>query len=286
MNSIKLTIITLTYNNWRLLPRAIESLSNQCLLDNSGIEYLVVDDGTSDFDSEYVGGLLTKLPFNSRIILNSNNVGTVESFNRALKHANGEIIIPLSADDELYDSNVLSDILNVFSDEKVYLATGLRVAVVNGKEIESFPLAKDRALFYDKNALLKKLLCDGNIISGASTYYRKGIFDIIGDFDNRYKLLEDYPFYIKALSNGFDIKLLERNVIRYGTKGVSSNVHVNPALKSDLRTLHKEILSRNDLNYSERRRGKFNNFSRLKKFMLSPLYPDQFIIKAWKKLFK
>lgn len=278
MNVTNVSVITLTYKNWRILDKAIASVANQIVDENYKIEYLIVDDGSDDFDVDYVSSLLTNTKLKYRIIINPNNYGTVASFNNAIRQSTGDIIIPLSADDEFYDSNVVNDIANEFVNTDAKIVTGYRVLKSNGFEFDCFPKAKVINLFDNREKLLKYLLCRGNIVSGASTYYSRRVFDKIGFFDEKYKLLEDYPFYIKSLSNGLCIHFFERKVIFFGDEGVSSKKNINPILLRDYETLFSSIVECSDLNFFERR---FVLYSKMKttkqKYMQSWLYPEQFI---------
>ncbi|MGL4712241.1 MAG: glycosyltransferase [Shewanella sp.] len=285
MNVTKISIVTLTYKNWRLLDKAIASVANQKIDAKYQVEYLVVDDGTEDFDVEFVEGILSKSGLNYRIIVNSCNLGTVASFNNAIIQSTGMFIFPLSADDEFFDENVVNEIVNEFISTGADVVTALRVPVRNGIAERSLPKSKEWALFDSPNKLLKRILIHGNIISGASTYYSRRVFDSLGFFDPRYRLLEDYPFYIKLLSAGLDIRLFKRNVIKYGVEGLTGAGPMNPILKQDFDNLYRIIATRTDLNILERR---FIEYSKLmtkeEKYKNSWKYPEKIIIKPLLKI--
>ncbi|MGE6200798.1 glycosyltransferase, partial [Aeromonas media] len=238
MNVNKISIVTLTYKNSHLLYKSISSVANQIFNESYQVEYLIVDDCSDDFDKDFVVNILRKTNLNYRVIVNAYNMGTVASFNNAIKLSTGDIIIPLSADDEFYDNNVVNDIVQEFSFKKCQVLTGYRVLKSEDGEIERFPKEKVVNIFNDRNLLLKYIKLRGNIISGASTYYARFIFEEFGFFDERYRLLEDYPFYLKVLSNGGNISLFKRNVIIYGDDGVSSSKKINPLLKNDYDILY------------------------------------------------
>ncbi|MCQ0983651.1 glycosyltransferase [Vibrio cholerae] len=283
-NINKITIITLTYKNWHLLDKAITSVASQITNENFEMEYLIVDDGTKDFDIEYVVNILSGTHLNYRIIVNPENIGTVASFNNAIRQSTGDIILPLSADDEFYDSNVVNDIVAEFVSTGSYIVTGLRVPILNAKECDPIPSKKQYEIFKDRRLLLKKIIKE-NVVSGASTYYRREVFDIVGYFDVAYKLLEDYPFYIDVLSSGIDIHLFKRNVIKYGMSGVSSASSRNPILQNDYLTLHNKILTRSDLSNFERREILyFKIFNKREKLKNAWRHPDLFVRMVCKKV--
>ncbi|MGI2025187.1 glycosyltransferase [Shewanella glacialipiscicola] len=253
MSTLKVSIITLTYKNWHLLGKAIASVVSQNVDINYTLEYLIVDDGTEGFDPRFFINILNETGLDYKIIKNSCNVGTVASFNNAIQHSNGDIIIPLSADDEFYDSNVVNNIVNEFVGTDSDIITCLRVPVKNGVEKSSLPKEKHFSLFNNSNLLLKRILVFGNIISGASTYYRRDVFNKVDLFDTDYRLLEDYPFYIKSLSLGVKISLLKIKAVNYGVDGVTGSGCINSIIKNDFNNLYRVILNRSDINWLERR---------------------------------
>ncbi|MCG3886785.1 glycosyltransferase [Photobacterium leiognathi] len=284
MNVKKITVITLTYNNWEMIDKAITSLIKQKIHHELELEYIIADDGTINFDERYISRYLDKYEINYKIIKNKKNIGTVKSFNNAISISNGDIIIPLSADDEFYDDNVIMDIVKSFRDSNSYIITGLRALKDIDNEI-LLPSKKDWILFDKKEKLLKKIMIHGNIISGAATCYHRDIFSEIGFFDEKYRLLEDYPFYIKALSKGYNIFLLKKPIIMYGMNGISSN-NISPILKKDHDLVLSVILNNNSFSFFERRFIIYNRLlNKKERLKLSLIYIEQsipFIIKKIK----
>ncbi len=258
MNEIKkISIITLTYNNGDLLEKAITSVKNQKISENIFVEYIVLDDCSKNFEYDEVKYLLDDTPFQTKIILNIENIGTVKSFNKAIFYSSGEIIIPLSADDEFYDENVVSSIVREFELTDALIITGIRMPIQNNTELKELPLKRQRHLFKSKSRLLKWISHKGNIISGASTYYNRDVFSKIGMFDEKYQLLEDYPFYIKALLNDIGIHFYNNKVIKYGSEGISAPHKVSLELKKDFIKVYREVLSLEILSFRQQRYLKF-----------------------------
>lgn len=276
----KVSIIMLTYNNWRLIEKAISSVMEQTY---ENIELIISDDGTIDFNSNYIKAILRKSKnktIDTIVLANLNNIGTVKSFNSAIKKATGDLIIPLSADDLFSDSKVVSDLVNEFNMRKCKLLTGLRRPFDTTKDLEVLPDIKERKYFHNCNELLYRLIINGNFISGASTYYHRSVFESIGFFDEKYKLLEDYPFYIKALSKGIMIELFEREVIQYSLGGVSTSKVRHPALLIDFKTVTLVILKESNLSFFDRRRVFYRFFlTKKEKLLIQSFfkYPDQAI---------
>ncbi|MFA0221887.1 glycosyltransferase [Vibrio splendidus] len=286
MNVNKISVITLTYNNDQLLSKAIDSVSNQNVNSKYHVEYIILDDGSDRFNLDYVNDKLKNCKFHTRVIINESNMGTVKAFNRAINESSGDIIVPLSADDEFYDEYVLDSITTEFEKTNSLIITGLRVPVIAYQEQTELPLEKHRKLFCNSRSLLKHMIYRSNIISGASTYYHKDIFKKIGCFDERYRLLEDLPFIFKALFNGYSIRLLQKKTIKYGTDGISSSQVVNPILKKDF-TLCYSDLYRYPVGFFGKRFIKYQrvmdckNKIEIKNIIL---YPEQYLFFTLKKI--
>ena len=295
-----ISIITLTYRNWHMLETAIKSVFEQDYHDVTQVEYLIVDDGTLDFDAEFVSGLVEKheplrrfkKSINVKIIRNSSNVGTVASFNNAIKKSTGNIIIPLSADDCFYDDNTVSHIVNNFKKSGAKIITGQR-AVFCEKMIvqqEVLPSKKHAKLFGEgrENDLLNYIAIHGNIISGASTYYHREIFNQYGLFDTRYTLLEDCPFYCKLLADGCNIYLLSYPTIKYRSGGVSSKGNFNPLLLRDFEVLNAHLLSEPKISTYSKRKLLYN-FILTRKEKIKPLnffiYFDLLVLALFSRVF-
>ncbi|MGU5558852.1 glycosyltransferase [Aeromonas caviae] len=271
----KISIVSLTYNNSSLLTKAINSVANQIIDEKYQIEYLVVDDGSLNFDMINISSYLNCTNLNYTIIVNTENLGIVKSLNRAIKASTGDIIIPLSADDEFYDSTVLNDIVEEFNRTQAYLMTGIRTLISDGSELAQLPNGKLHHLFARPSALLKRIMVQGNIISGASTYYHRKCFEEFGVFDEKCRLIEDYPYYIKVLSAGIGIHLFKRKVIKYGANGISSSGK-NSILKKDYSVILNRILERDDLQFFEKRFIKYTRLIESKdRFLQVYKYPEQ-----------
>ena len=281
----KVSIITLTYNNYRLLEKAIRSITMQSPPTHYEVEYLVVDDGSKEFDRAYVEGLLAGKNINYRIIVNEKNVGTVASFNNAIRQSRGDIIIPLSADDEFFDPQVVNDIVAFFESHPYQVITGLRQCEHADGRHEVVPTAQQRTLFNHRAALLEQTIFKRNIISGACTYYRRTIFDAVGFFSDEYRLLEDHPYYIKLLTQGYDIGLLDRVVIKYAVGGVASKKNKHPLLVADLQHLKQYLLTGPLLTRMEKRRFYYFKTQRSRqRLYLAPLYVDQLLWALCRKI--
>jgi len=261
-----ITIITLTYKNLEELSKTLRSVFSQDFCNVSNVQYIIADDGTEGFDGDAVSNSVSSIKgCNSsdvELLVYSNglNIGTVKSFNKAIEKSTGDIIIPLSCGDEFECANSVKEIVKSFENTNAPIITGYR-KIVNDEEVIGIAPSKGLVNLFrpgNESKLLKYISVQGNIISGASTYYSRQFLKKIGGFDEAFRLLEDYPIYLKALNEGYRIEFIEKVLMRHSTGGVSDvSSPANVLLDEDYEILNQWILNNLDLSFFERRLFKF-----------------------------
>lgn len=128
----KFTIITPFFNGAQWLPRCIESIINQTILD---FEFLLINDGSTDNSLEICQNFAS---IDKRInIFSQKNSGVSAARNLGLKYANGDYILFIDSDDWI---------------EQKTLHLILKKLNKYNPDILVFGICKD---FYEKNALVK-----------------------------------------------------------------------------------------------------------------------------------
>lgn len=235
MNAPKISVIVLVYNNGRYLKETISSILNQ-----SYKEYeIIVGDDASLKDVELVkevdASLQESKSIQAKFIYNQENVGTVKNFNAAIKQAQGDIIVPLSCGDFFYEEGTLGKIADYFTSSGALICTAKRKGYYDDShEGKIFPSIRNmKKIRGNQQSLYRYMMLCGNIISGACTYYTKELFEKYGLFDERYRLLEDWPYYLHIMARGEKIHFMDEITIRYNMEGVSSGKKMHPQLKID-----------------------------------------------------
>lgn len=244
MNSCLVTIIIPTYKNLAYLRDCIISILEQ---DYPRIELIVVDDGTETFSpQEWAEFVLTKKTINiENVIVYSNvtNLGTVKSLNGALSRANGDIIKIIACDDALFDKNTISTAVALINNSQFGDCFAGDVCLCDS-ELKSQSTADNSFLINAKgyrNPKLLSLLCCKNYINAAGVFFKKTFFQKNGFFDENYRLLEDWPTWLKIYIRGEKIIYLNTKVAkrRVSTGVVSNN---NPFYLKDKRNTWKNIV--------------------------------------------
>lgn len=290
MDSKKVSIIVMVYKNLQQVEKTLDSI----LLQNyKNYEVLVSDDGSpdyfqDDFDSIYEKYKKSFTELN--IIKNKKNVGTVKHFNKLIKKSNGCIICPLSSGDCFYSENSLKHIVNAFEAQKETLVFTSKRIIRKKQQKYFLPTDYQIKLLKNTKELYRYSLKYGNFISGASTYYSKEVFKKYGLFDEKYVLLEDYPYFMNLYLNNENIGFIDHPTIQYDLGGISTSHNRNPLLDRDYITLFQKclknekiglsLMTKRVLKYRIDKIGKKHNF-----FIVNLLYIDVVLVLIYHKLF-
>lgn len=230
----KFTVIVLVYNNSEYLEESINSILIQ---DYTPLEIIVVDDGSEKFEKEkiisYISG---RNDVDYIVYQNSSNLGTVKSAKNAIMKASGEYIKLLAADDALYDRKSLSSAADALNHSPCGIITG---DVMNcNANLE--PQAKNYKKLMDRINTLEpfevfKALCVHNDIVAGGVFFKRSFFDEYGMFDESFRLLEDWPTWLRATRAGCRVVHVPFYAIRYRLNngvGTSTNsIYINDRKK-------------------------------------------------------
>ncbi|NIJ51748.1 glycosyltransferase family 2 protein [Dyadobacter arcticus] len=128
-----LTIITVTFNAERFLPRTLSSIENALrnLQDPSVVEYLIIDGASVDATwktADQYSHIISQ-------VISEKDQGLYDAMNKGIAASTGKYLWFLNAGDEIYDSNVLSNLLKKLEEEAdIYYSDAMMVRE-NGTEI-------------------------------------------------------------------------------------------------------------------------------------------------------
>lgn len=99
-----ISIVMPVYNNEKYFPMAVESVLSQKLENDSAIELIIVDDGSTDMTGQIADELSAK---DARIkVIHQNNQWVYASMNNGIRAASGEYVYILNSDDKLADGAI------------------------------------------------------------------------------------------------------------------------------------------------------------------------------------
>lgn len=291
-----ITCYVLTYKNFEHIYSSIQSILDQ---DYPNIEFGVFDDGSENFPKkeieDYVASHKRDNIKNVVIWSNKKNLGTVKNLNNMISMTRGELLIGVASDDALYDEKVCSKLVDFFVKNDADIVTSYRtVTDLNNTVIKIIPKRRSAQKFKNANPTQQyKMIAMGAPFCGAGTYYSRRILNKLCSFDEKYRLQEDGPFFLRATRNGYRIHFYDGITLNYMLgNGVSSGNENNPMLVRDVIAMFdNEIIPYIDnFNFLEKRRIKYQR-ERIKehktltkkiriKYMLK--YPDVLIYRFFR----
>ena len=211
---MKLSIITINYNNAAGLKKTLDSVASQICTD---FEHIIVDgastDGSVDIIREYENTLAFRLsPLASRLKwLSEPDTGIYNAMNKGVRLAQGEYTLMLNSGDYLVDEHVIAKVIPLLDGTDII--QGNTVSVINKKEIINRGYAKSNISFID--------VMKGHFLHQAS-FCRRILFDIYGMFDESYRINGDTVFYANCLAFGdATFRYVDVNIAFFDTTGIS-----------------------------------------------------------------
>jgi len=199
------------YNYGNRLNQTLNSVFQQ---DYTNFEIIIVDDGSTD---EYVKMKLKHLEKAERIkVVYKENGGPSSARNEAFKHASGDYILPLDADDMILPGYL-----------KICVAILQKNENISPVYCDTIHAGQQQRL--DKRPdWTKEMLLRGPFIVNCSMFHRKA-FEKVNGYDDKLFGWEDYDMWIRMMKEGYIGKRIPKPLFIYfhhekdGTVSVEAN---------------------------------------------------------------
>ena len=238
------TVVTPAYNRARYLDETIESVLSQ---DYPSIEYIVLDDGSTD-DTPHI---LAR--YEGRIIRASHpNMGETRTVNKGWGMARGDFVITVNSDDPLFPGAISEAV--AFMKDHPDVLVGYPDWDMIGPQSE---LVEHRQVpEYDYMLMLKRHYC----VVGPGAIMRRQVFQLAGMRDPEFKYVADFDFWLRVGLRG-NFARIPRTLATWRIHPESATVVEQGSDMADehIRLVEK-IYSRTDL-LPEVRRAKASAFA-------------------------
>lgn len=184
---MKVSIITIVYNNEECITQCIQSLLSQTF---QNIEHIVIDGGSTDGTQQRIEVFSDQLAYYS----SEKDSGLYNALNNGIKQATGDVIGILHSDDIFYEPETIEKIVKAFQNSNADLvyANGMYVS----KDAPSLVKRIYKAKPY-KQSYLKY----GWIPLHTTIYVRRSVFENYGDYDESYSIASDYDISLRWFEN-------------------------------------------------------------------------------------
>jgi glycosyltransferase involved in cell wall biosynthesis len=222
---MKLSIITINYNNASGLQKTMESVFTQTSHD---FEYILVDGNSTDGSIEIIQR------FNNSTIqhfswISEPDTGIYNAMNKGIRMAKGEYVHFLNSGDWLVDSRVVENMLKTLDYNDILV----------GNVISVRPDGKVR---YKKNTKKVSLMTFyRSTIEHTSAYIRRALFDQYGLYDENLKIASDWKWYMNVVGfHNAKVGFANTYVTYFDMTGISS---INKQLdKEERRKILEELI--------------------------------------------
>lgn len=263
-----LSVIVPIFNtNANYIVECLKSIES--CLSNVNYEVIIVNDGSTNIETirkiEELRG--------EYFIIDQENKGLPAARNVGIKHAKGEYILPLDSDDLLHE-----DIKAILQEIRLNAECDIFYS-----KMKVFGTCS-----YDINppqSINKIALCYANQL-GVSSIFKKSVWEKNNGYDESYKTIEDWDFWIRCSINGFKFKKIEKYSIYY--RQILNGESLAQKTIQLVDVYHKKTLSKVALdNFSKKDLGEyFLMLLRMKKRRVIYLVIYLFLPKTFNKFFK
>ena len=230
---MKLSIITINFNNKAGLERTITSVFQQ---DFKDFEFIVIDGGSTDGGKELIES--NKQHFSYWV--SEADKGIYNAMNKGIAKAKGEYVFFLNSGDEFVNSKALQSIAQNLSEEDIIYFNINQVYENNQVKLKRVPSELSFSYLYH------------DLPPHQSTFIKKKLFNDYGNYDESLKIVADWKFLILALLKyNATYKHVDKVFTNFYLGGVSSNSESFKLMQAEREiVLNKEFpILLNDLKY-------------------------------------
>ena len=219
---MKLSIITINYNNRDGLERTARSIVEQTFRD---YEWIVIDGGSTDGSQD----IMEEYSSHIAIGVSERDGGIYDAMNKGLERASGEYVQFLNSGDSFINRDVLE---RVFTDNLLAdVNYGDQWCVLDGSIIEKrrYPVTMDlrflfRAPLGHQASFIKTSLAKAN------------------PYRVKYTISADRAFFIELYLSGASFHYLNLPIVYFDTEGIGSNANTIEQRRNQLQQIKRELL--------------------------------------------
>lgn len=212
----RVSIVTPAYNQGMFLAETIESVLGQ---DYPNIEYIVIDDGSTDDTAEVISRYAGRLISRSR-----ENRGQAATLNEGWAMAKGEIIGYLSSDD-LLERTAVSELVAALNEHPSAVVVYCDFELVDAKTRHMRYVKTED---FDRKRLVVDLVCQ----PGPGALFRKSVFEKVGGWNPELRQVPDFEFWTRVSAHGEFVRI-PRSLAKCRVHEESASFRKLPAERCD-----------------------------------------------------
>ena len=214
MAFVKVSIVTVSFNQGRYLERALRSVADQ---DHDDIEHIVVDAGSTDGSRDIIERFRHRL---ATVVLEPDR-GPADGLNKGFAHATGDVFAYLNADDEYLPGAVRAAAAAFRRHGNADIVVGHGYIVnADGQPIRRFRSAPFSRWRFARGAA---------VVMQQSTFFRASAFRATRGFNVENRTSWDAELYLDMCLSGARMRLAEGNwsLFRLHAESISGHGRLN-----------------------------------------------------------
>jgi glycosyltransferase involved in cell wall biosynthesis len=197
---MKISIITINYNNLKGLKKTLESVFSQNF---ETFEYIIIDGDSTDGSKEY-------------LLVNSNRInywisepdkGVYHAMNKGLLQTSGDYVIFMNSGDIFYDDDVIYNFTKLCKGED--LIYGLTI------------WSHTNMYWNPPRGIRLRDTINKVLIPHQATFYKLSKIKQIGGYNENYKIVSDWIMFVDFIIHGFSYSKIELVVCLSEPAGLS-----------------------------------------------------------------
>lgn len=220
---MKLSIITINYNNSSGLRKTIESVMSQTSHD---YEYIVIDGGSTDGSIEIIKEYSAKITY----WVSEPDRGIYEAMNKGIRAAKGHYLQFLNSGDWLASSGVIAKMIENMPDCSIFYGNMLKQLPKGRVYRDACGQGKVSMFTFFRGTL-----------NHSPALIKRNLFEKYGLYDETLLIVSDWKWYLVAIGlNNEDVKYIDFDVTCFDMSGISNTQHVLE--KEERRKVLQELL--------------------------------------------
>lgn len=177
---MRLSIITINYNNLEGLTKTFKSVVSQTFAD---YEWIIIDGGSTDGSKEFIEANQDRFSY----WVSEPDRGIYHAMNKGIRQAHGEYLSFMNSGDYYATDTTLCDVFDTKHNADILFGYMLGERRLN---IFSTEVMSDNISWYN--------LCSTSIPHQAS-FIRRSLFDCVGMYDESFEVTGDCKFFLEAI---------------------------------------------------------------------------------------
>ena len=203
---MKLSIITINYNNIEGFRKTIGSVVSQTMCD---FEWIIIDGGSTDGSRELIENNSDYITY----YVSEPDKGIYNAMNKGIMASHGDYLLFLNSGDYLYDENVIKQVIPLLKDRDIYVGRINSLGKDNASEEEQADFSPE--------GILRKLTFTW--IPHQASFFKRTLFDTYGMYREDQRIVSDWwAFFYSLVIGRATIGALPLIISNYDIDGISA----------------------------------------------------------------